>query len=249
MKTEHCLRFAFLVKVLYGLSVTYDFCIGMRLNKYIAQAGICSRRKADELIERGLVRVNGNVVEMHGVQVDPQRDTVQVRNQIIEPATEHVYIKLNKPRGYTSTTRRHNTEHNVLELVKHRGRVFIVGRLDKESDGLIILTNDGEWAQEMMHPKYEVEKEYLVWVNRAISKSDMQTLKKGIKVDGEMMRAKVAERLDDKKIRLVLTEGKNREIRRMLDKMGYTVTRLKRIRIANIKLGGIESGKWQYFNL
>lgn len=219
----------------------------MRLNKYIAQAGICSRRKADQLIERGLVRVNGTIVEVHGVQVNPESDTVQVRNQIIEPNVQHVYIKLNKPKGYTSTTRRHNTEKNILELVRHRGRVFIVGRLDKESEGLILLTDDGEWAQEKMHPKYEVEKEYLVWLNRAISKSDIQTLHKGLRIEGEMMRAREVERLDDKKIRLILTEGKNREIRRMMEKMGYTVTRLKRMRIDEIKLGGLPSGKWQYF--
>ena len=217
----------------------------MRLQKFLSGAGICSRRKGEEYIKAGWVKVNGKIVTELGVKVDPERDAVEVDSDAIRSDTALIYIALNKPRGYVSSCRQQN-EQIVLDLLDISDRVYPIGRLDKDSTGLLLLTNDGHLHHRLSHPSFNHEKEYEVTVARPLPGGVLQKLAKGLPMMGTRTRPARVKRISARRFGIVLQEGKNRQIRRMVRKVGNQVTHLKRIRIANIKLGNLPSGRWRY---
>ncbi len=222
----------------------------MRLNKYIAQAGLCSRRKADELIPQGRVAVNGGLVVEPGVDVK-DGDVVTVDGRRLSPKKQ-VYLVLHKPAGYTCTLKDKHAEKKVTELVpRSQGKLFTVGRLDRESSGLILLTNDGDFAERVTHPRYEVEKEYEVTVIPMFRPADADRLVHGIEDAGERLSARSVrpkKHVSGKSVlSVVMKEGKKREIRRMFSSLHYHILLLERIRIGPLTLGSLRVG--QYRNL
>lgn len=233
-----------------------------RLQKVLANAGVASRRKCEELILQGRVRVNGEVVTQLGTKVDPARDTIEVDGQPIV-LEEKVYILLHKPRGYLSDTLDFRGRPSALGLVPGGERLYPAGRLDARSEGLLLLTNDGALAHRLTHPRYEHEKEYLALVEGEPTKATLLRMLEGVEHDGEVLRAdavKRLERLDSEArthgweqapkgmtwLRIVLHEGKKRHIRRMCAALGHPVRRLIRIRIGPLELGDLPVGKWRY---
>jgi 23S rRNA pseudouridine2605 synthase/23S rRNA pseudouridine2604 synthase len=217
----------------------------MRLQKFLSGAGICSRRKGEEYIKAGWVKVNGKIVTELGVKVDPERDTVEVDSDAIRSDTTPIYIALNKPRGYVSSCHQQN-EKIVLDLLDISERVYPVGRLDKDSTGLLLLTNDGLLHHRLSHPSFNHEKEYEITVDRPLPEGALRKLAKGLPMMGTRTRPARVRRISARRFWIVLKEGKNRQIRRMVRKVGNQVTHLKRIRIANIKLGNLPSGSWRH---
>jgi len=218
----------------------------IRLQKFIAEAGIVSRRKAEEFIEQGRVKVNGEVVTRLGTKVNPSKDKVQVNGKLVRPASIKVYLKIYKPCGVVSSCRGYK-EKTILDFVRHLPyRLFPVGRLDKESEGLMILTNDGEFANKMMHPRYGHEKEYIVETKLTINNEQLTKLKKGIILDGKRTLPAKVKKLDPREFSIVLREGKKRQIRRMVEAVGNRAVQLKRIRIQNVELGKLEPGEFEY---
>jgi len=218
------------------------------LQKYIADAGYCSRRDAEELIREGKVKLNGQVAEL-GARAGAN-DQVIVAGKILKPANDKVYIILNKPIDYVCTNRFFKEEKNIFELLDARERLFVVGRLDKNSRGLVLLTNDGELTEKLSHPRYGHEKEYEVTVkNQELGIKNLEfQFKKGVDIgegDG-IVRAKRVEMIGKNKFRVILTEGKKRQIRRMFRVLGLTVTDLVRVRIGVIKLGDLKLGEWRH---
>ena len=217
----------------------------MRLQKFLSRAGICSRRKGEEYIQAGWVKVNGKIVTELGIKVDPERDAVEVDSDAIRSDSAPTYIALNKPKGYVSSCDQQN-EKIVLDLLDISERVYPVGRLDKESTGLILLTNDGHLHHRLSHPSFNHEKEYEVTVAKPLPEGALRKLAKGLPMMGTRTRPARVKRISARRFGIVLQEGKNRQIRRMIRKVGNQVTHLKRIRIANIKLGNLPSGSWRY---
>ena len=217
----------------------------MRLQKFLSRAGICSRRKGEEYIKAGWVKVNGKIVTELGVKVDPERDAVEVDSDAIRSDSAPTYIALNKPKGYVSSCDQQN-EKIVLDLLDISQRVYPVGRLDKESTGLLLLTNDGHLHHRLSHPSFNHEKEYEVTVAKPLPEGALRKLAKGLPMMGTRTRPARVKRISARRFGIVLQEGKNRQIRRMIRKVGNQVTHLKRIRIANIKLGNLASGSWRY---
>lgn len=217
----------------------------MRLQKFLSAAGVCSRRKGEQLIRDGRVTVNGEIVVELGTRVDALKDQVRLDGRPVTYAPEVVYIALNKPSGYV-TSCRHPGEKIVLDLVDIPQRVYPVGRLDKDSTGLLLLTNDGRLHHRLSHPSFDHEKEYEVTVVRPISRGALQKIGDGIMLEGTRTRPAQVTRVSARRFRIVLQEGRNRQIRRMVRKVGNQVSRLQRKRIANIKLGRLPPGKWRY---
>ena len=219
-----------------------------RLQKIIAESGITSRRKAEELILAGKVMVNGKVRQALGTKADPDCDEILVNKKSIR-REKKTYIMLYKPRGYVSSTTSEQGK-SVLELIKTSQRLYPVGRLDKESEGLLILTNDGDYALKATHPRYEHEKEYMVELDKILSVEDERRLGSGkMLLDSERlapMRVS-GRRQGGLMLKLVLKEGKKHQIRRVLDQLGYTVKSLVRIRIGNINIGQMQPGEWHAF--
>ncbi|MBW1840472.1 MAG: rRNA pseudouridine synthase [Deltaproteobacteria bacterium] len=217
----------------------------MRLQKYLSSAGVCSRRQGEEYIKDGRIRVNGHVITVVGTKIDPDTDRVAFDGKLVEMTAHPVYIALNKPRGYV-TSCSHPGEKIVLDLVDIPERIYPVGRLDKDSIGLLLLTNDGRLHHRLSHPSFDHEKEYDVTVSRPISDSTLQRIGKGMPLMGTKTREAEIERISSRRFRVVLKEGKNRQIRRMVKKVGNRVTRLKRTRVSNIRLGKLAEGSWRY---
>lgn len=215
----------------------------MRINKFLSETGITSRRGADKFIEAGRITINGKPAEL-GSKVLPN-DEVRVDGNIIEqPKEEYVYIALNKPTGITSTTERH-IEGNIVDFVNHPLRIFHVGRLDKDSEGLILLTNDGDIVNEILRAENEHEKEYIVKVDMPVKESFLKKMSEGVEIlDTKTLPAK-AEKLSKFTFRLIIRQGLNRQIRRMCQALGYEVRSLQRIRIMNISLGDLPVGEWR----
>jgi len=217
----------------------------MRLQKFLSRAGICSRRKGEEYIKAGWVKVNGKIVTELGVKVDPDRDAVEVDSDAIRSDTAPIYIALNKPSGYVSSCHQQN-EKIVLDLLDISERVYPIGRLDKDSTGLLLLTNDGHLHHRLSHPSFNHEKEYEVTVAKPLPEGALRKLAKGLPMMGTRTRPARVKRISARRFLIVLQEGKNRQIRRMVRKVGNQVIDLKRIRIANIKLGNLPSGGWRH---
>ncbi|KPV59962.1 pseudouridine synthase [Paenibacillus sp. A3] len=214
----------------------------MRINKYISETGICSRREADQLIEGKRVTINGQLAEL-GSRVN-EGDDVRIDGKPVSEKTKHVYIALHKPVGITSTTERH-VRGNIVDFVGHRERIFPIGRLDKDSEGLILLTNDGDIVNKILRSEHEHEKEYIVTVNKPVTPMFLQGMASGVRILGTVTKPCQVNRIDDRTFRIVLTQGLNRQIRRMSAAFGYEVRRLKRVRIMNIKLAGLPVGQWR----
>ncbi|MBN8192855.1 23S rRNA pseudouridine(2604) synthase RluF [Bacillus sp. NTK074B] len=214
----------------------------MRINKYISEAGKASRRGADKLITEGRVTINGKIAKI-GDQVNPG-DDVLVSGAPVRVARNNVYIALNKPVGITSTTEK-GVKGNIVDLVNHPLRIFNIGRLDKDSDGLILLTNDGDIVNEILRAENQHEKEYIVTVDRPISDDFLKQMSEGVKILGTKTLPCKVEQISKYVFQITLTQGLNRQIRRMCEALGYEVYRLQRTRIMNIHLGNLPVGQWR----
>jgi len=219
----------------------------VRLQKFLSAAGVCSRRKGEELIVAGRVSVNGKVILELGTKIDPNRDQVEVDRQPVRSSQSLVYIALNKPREYV-TSCSHPGEKVVVDLVDVSERIYPVGRLDKDSTGLLLLTNDGRLHHRLSHPSFDHEKEYDVTLARPISDGALKKMRDGLPLMGTKTRPARITRISSRRFRIVLQEGKNRQIRRMVRKVGNEVTRLERKRVAGIKLGNLPPGQWRYLS-
>ncbi len=217
----------------------------MRLHKFLSRAGICSRRQGEIYIKDGRVKVNNRVVTEVGTKVDAENDRVEVDGKLIETIQTPVYIALNKPRGYV-TSCSHPGEKIVLDLIDIPERIYPVGRLDKDSSGLLILTNDGRLHHRLSHPSFDHEKEYDVVLTKPILEGALRRMAEGLPMMGTKTRPAKIKRVSSKRFRIVLKEGKNRQVRRMVRKVGSQVARLQRIRVSNITIGGLAEGKWRF---
>jgi pseudouridine synthase len=216
----------------------------MRLQKFLSTAGVCSRRHGEAYIQAGRVRVNGRPATVLGTQVDPEKDSVELDGRTVTLQSRRVYIAMHKPKGYV-TSCSHAGEAIVMDLIDLPQRLYPVGRLDKDSTGLLLLTNDGRLHHRLSHPSFDHEKEYEVTVERPISDAVLDHLSTGMPLMGSRTRPAKIVRLSGRRFKMVLQEGRNRQIRRMVGKVGHRVMRLKRIRVANIRLGNLPVGAWR----
>src|SRR5437868_2033087 len=228
----------------------------LRLNKLIADSGLASRRHADRMIEEGQVTVNGKRVYELGIKVDPAHDAVMVNGKPLKKPLENIYILFNKPRGVLTTMEDPLDRPTIAEYLEGvPGRVFPVGRLDWDSEGLLLLTNDGDFANKVTHPKAEVTKTYLVKVDGQPSKEDIQKLLRGVSIVGGRVAAKHIEKVKRQEgsdkydwYKMVITEGKNHQIRQMFEKIGFDVMKLQRVAIGRLRIGAVDRGELVYLN-
>lgn len=224
----------------------------IRLQKYMAEAGIASRRKAEELILEGKVKVNGKIVDELGIKIVPNKDIVEYNGKKVVLEKEYVYILLNKPIGYVTTVKDQFNRDSILDLVKTNKRIVPVGRLDMYTSGAIILTNDGDFVYKVTHPKHEIEKTYTVTIKGLVKDNEVEELKKGVKIEDyttKPAKVKILKTDEEKNIsRLEITihEGKNRQVRKMCEAIGHKVLALHRSKIAGIGVKDLELGKWRY---
>lgn len=214
-----------------------------RINKYLSEAGYCSRRAADKLLEEGRITINGKIPEL-GTKVSDE-DVIEVDGKPIrEPQEDHVYIAFNKPVGIVCTTDTKRELNNIIDYINHPKRIFPVGRLDKPSEGLILLTSDGDIVNKILRSRNNHGKEYIVRVDKPITPKFLDKMRNGVPVLDTVTKKCEVEKIDEMNFRIVLTQGLNRQIRRMCEYLGYEVKKLKRIRVLNIKLD-IPVGKWR----
>ena len=217
-----------------------------RINKYLSEVGYCSRRRADKLIEEGKITINGKIIKI-GTKVN-EGDNVEVQGQRIKKSNKQkkIYLIFNKPVGIVCTTDRRVERNNIIDFIKYPKRIFPIGRLDKQSEGLIFLTDDGEIVNKILRARNNHEKEYIVSVNRPIDKDFIQNMGNGVEILETMTKNCFVKQLGPKKFKIILTQGLNRQIRRMCESLGYKVKSLKRVRIMNIKLD-LPTGKFRKF--
>lgn len=214
----------------------------MRINKYLSESGVCSRREADRLIESGVVKINGIPATL-GTQVEAG-DSVTVNGTLLEDFNRKVYLALNKPVGVECTANP-KVKNNIIDFVNYPIRIFPVGRLDKNSEGLILLTNDGELSNGILKARYFHEKEYVVQVDKPLTPSFIEQMQSGVQILDTVTRPCKIKQLGPRYFNIVLTQGLNRQIRRMCEALDYKVLKLKRIRVLNIMLGDLPRGKWR----
>ncbi len=223
-----------------------------RLQKFLAEAGIASRRKSEELILQGKICVNDKVVKELGIKIDPSKDKVTYNGQIVEKQDEKVYILLNKPIGYVTTAKDQFNRDSVLDLVKTNKRLVPVGRLDMYTSGALILTNDGEFVYKVTHPKHEIEKTYTVTIIGIVKNEEVEQLRSGVEIEDYITKpAKVKilrtdEEKNQSRLEITIHEGKNRQVRKMCEVINHKVLALHRSKIAGIEVKDIEIGKWRY---
>ena len=221
----------------------------MRINKYLALCGVASRRKCEQLILDGKVTVNGKVLSDLAYKVNVNADKVCVDGNSANLPNNYIYYKLNKPKGYICTASDDRNRKTIYELINSPVRLFSIGRLDYNTEGLIILTNDGDLAQKISHPSHETEKEYIVKIEGEIKESELAVLRAGVVENGKRMPKAKVELLETKdntsRLSVIIHEGQNRQIRRMFECIGKTIILLKRVRIGNIKLGGLKRGEYK----
>ena len=222
----------------------------IRLNKYIAECGICSRRKADILIESGKVLVNDIVIKDLGVKIDDTKDQVKVDGKTVSKENKFVYIMLNKPKGYVTTNSEQFGRKTVLDLIDTDYRIFPIGRLDMNTEGLLLLTNDGEFANKLMHPKNKVEKTYIANVKGNITEEKIENLRNGVDIGGYITKPAQVRIIskDKNEIEIKISEGKNRQVRKMCENVGLRVLDLKRTSVGKLNLGNLKIGKYRYLN-
>mgnify|MGYP004447922475 FL=1 len=214
----------------------------VRLNKFISETGYCSRREADKLIEDGRVTIDG-IKAVMGMKVNLDAN-VKVDGKPLKKEEKLVYIAFNKPVGITCTTEK-KVKGNIVDFVNHEKRIFPIGRLDKDSQGLILLTNDGDIVNKILRAGNNHEKEYIVTVDKPIDNKFIESMYNGVRILGTLTKKCVVNKINERTFRIILTQGMNRQIRRMCEALGYTVTKLNRIRIMNIKLGDLKIGSWR----
>ncbi len=221
----------------------------MRLNKFLSNSGLASRRKCDQLIEEGKVFVNGKQVTELGSQINEKKDKVTAEGKTITLPSSFVYIKLNKPKGYACTAQDEKGRKTIYDLIDSEERLFSIGRLDYDTEGLILLTNDGDFANKVAHPKFNIDKEYRVTVEGEIKESEMAVMRKGVVVDGQRMPSAIVNFISYEngytKLSVIIDEGQNRQIRRMFEAIGKTIKLLKRVRIGQVRLGGLRRGDYK----
>ncbi|MCI8412427.1 MAG: rRNA pseudouridine synthase [Clostridia bacterium] len=224
----------------------------LRLQKYLAEAGIASRRKSEELIVRGKVKVNGNVVTELGIKVEPNMDKIEYNGKEVKIQDEYVYILLNKPIGYVTTARDQFNRDSVLDLVKTNKRLVPVGRLDMYTSGALILTNDGDFVYKVTHPKHEINKTYTVTIKGIVNNEEVEKLRQGVKIEdyttkpAKVKILKTDEERNQSRLEITIHEGKNRQVRKMCEAIGHKVLALHRSKIAGIGVKDIPLGKWRY---
>ena len=222
----------------------------MRINKYLAMCGVASRRTADKLISEGRVAVNGKVITEFGFQVREENDSVTVDKVRVTLVTDYTYIMFNKPKGVVTTASDDLGRKTVFDFIKSDKRLFTIGRLDYDSEGLLLLTNDGDLAQALTHPSNEIAKQYIVKIEGEIVESDLAILRKGVTVDDvKYNRSKIkllSVENGNARLEVTIYEGKNREIRKMFEAVEKKVTFLKRVAIENLRLGGLGRGAWRF---
>ena len=224
----------------------------VRLQKYLADSGVCSRRKAEELIQEGKVEVNGKVVTELGTKVNPDKDVVKYNGKEVTAQEEKVYILLNKPIGYVTTVKDQFSRDSVLDLVKTDKRLVPVGRLDMYTSGALILTNDGDFVYKVTHPKHEIEKTYTVTIKGIVKNEEVEQLRKGVKIEDYITKPakvkilKTDEEKNQSRLEITIHEGKNRQVRKMCEAIGHNVLALHRSKIAGIGVKDIPLGKWRY---
>lgn len=224
----------------------------VRLQKYIAMCGVASRRAAEELIQRGQVRVNGEVVRELGTKVEVGADAVEVDGKLIKAASKNYYVMLNKPVGYVSTVKDQFDRPTVIDLLQDeiKSRIFPVGRLDYDTQGLLLLTNDGDFTYKVTHPKFKVDKTYIATLKGGLTIRGLQMLRRGVVIDGYKTSPAEVEILSAEQgktmVRITIHEGKNRQVRKMMEAVGSKVTALERISIGKVALGNLPLGRWRY---
>lgn len=222
----------------------------MRLQKFIAECGVASRRSAEKIIESGRVTVNGEIVDYMGFIIDPERDIVEVDGNVLRMQNKKYYIMLNKPKNYVTTVSDDLGRPTVMHLVSDiNARIYPVGRLDFDTTGLLIMTNDGDFANILTHPKHIVDKAYIARIDKPLDEKALDTLRKGIELDGVMTAPARAENIKRPKrgfeVKITIHEGRNRQVRRMLEAVGVNVMSLKRISVGSLTLGNLPEGKWR----
>lgn len=220
-----------------------NFDDSIRLNKYISETGICSRREADKMIEMGRVKINGTAALM-GTKVLPG-DKVTLDGKTLSNRSKTVYLALHKPKGITCTTEK-KIKGNIVDFVDFPQRIFPIGRLDKDSEGLIFLTNDGDIVNKILRAGNNHEKEYIVTVDKPVTQEFISNMCSGVRILDTVTKPCKVKRLSKNVFNIILTQGLNRQIRRMCEALGYNVVRLVRVRIMNVKLGSLPVGKWRY---
>lgn len=215
----------------------------IRINKYLSEVGFCSRREADKLLEQGRITLNGKVPEL-GTKVGPEDQVAVDGENVGKPIQKHTYIAFNKPVGIVSTTDVKGEKDNIIDFIGHSQRIFPIGRLDKDSEGLIFLTSEGDIVNKILRAKNNHEKEYIVTVDRPVNEEFIRLMSKGVPILDTVTDPCKVERISKFKFRIILTQGLNRQIRRMCEYLGFKVVQLKRIRIMNIHLD-LPVGKWR----
>ena len=226
----------------------------IRLQKYLANCGISSRRKAEELITSGKVSVNGKIVTELGTKINPKVDKVIYNGKEVKEESKHIYILLNKPIGYVTTAKDQFGRESVMDLIKVKERVVPVGRLDMYTSGALILTNDGDFVYQVTHPKHEIEKTYTVTIKGIVTNEEVGKLRKGVKIDDYITKEakvkilKTDEEKRESRLEITIHEGKNRQVRKMCESVGHKVVALHRSKIAGIGVKDLPLGKWRYLS-
>ena len=224
---------------------------GMRLQKYMARCGVASRRKSEKIILEGRVTVNGSIVRELGTTINPSKDIIKVDNKKIEMETDKVYIMLNKPEGYVTTLKDKHSDKIILDLICGiEERIFPVGRLDLDTSGLLLMTNDGDLAYRLTHPSHQVPKKYIASVEGIPDSKKLNRFRKGLKIDGRMTAEayiKIVKKYKDSSVlEISIHEGRNRQVRKMCEYIRHPVIKLKRISIGDLNLGDLKIGKWRH---
>lgn len=223
----------------------------MRINKYIAACGYASRRKADELVLSGFVTVNGEIINEPGYMVDTENDAVKVKNKLLKIQTADLYYVLNKPLNYLSSNKDPHSKNLARNLIHYKGHLFNVGRLDSDTSGLLIYTNDGDFANIMTHPSYNIKKRYEVSLNGYLKDEIKESIEQGVLLeDGKTKKCKIEIKKrtsNSTRLHIIISEGKNRQIRRMFEKFGFAVVELKRLTHGRITLDGVREGQYRVF--
>ena len=218
-----------------------------RINKYIASCGICSRRKAEEYVLAGRVKVNDIIIKDLAYKVK-EEDIIKIDDNIINKEERKVYIMLNKPKGYVTTSHEQFGRKSVLDLIDEDVRVYPIGRLDMYTEGLLLLTNDGDFANKLMHPKNKIDKKYIVTSKEKITQNQKELLESGVNIGDYITRPAKVNILTNNQFEIIISEGKNRQVRRMCEAVRVNLTNLKRIQIGNINLGNLQTGKYRYLS-